>query len=393
MQRKIRSFVPAAVGCLMLLLAASASAATFTGVAVHRNARAHSFTIALQNGGLRAIHSTRAPALGRRVTVTARLLKNGTWGLQRVRVGQKTKHVRIRGTVTYVDARHHTFVVSARGVSLLVHRRVRTGHPGHASDGGVAPGQVVTVNGSVDGNSVDADQVQSSGVNANGIGLEGTITAVNLTGRTLTISADDSEQSGGTLTIEVPASFDITLFKVGDAVELIVSPNGDGTYTLEQSSNDNTAQHANNQGEDQGDGNGDQHANAAQLCQAQQSDPNFAASHNGETFVQFWQTDSSNPNDAFGNCVDATAHGTTANPSPELQCRLEASDPNFAASHNGQTFAQFYNPQEPSNLGDAFGRCVDTKAQQQGHDSGQGGSPSGPGGSDNGSPSGPGSGN
>lgn len=61
------------------------------------------------------------------------------------------------------------------------------------------------------------------------------------------------------------------------------------------------------------------------------------------------------------------AHGTSTNPSPELQCHLEAGDPAFAASHHGESFAQFYNPQEPSNLGDAFGRCVDTKTQQ--HDS------------------------
>ncbi len=375
MQRKPRVIALCAV-LASLALAASASAATFSGTVVHKNARARGFVLALGNGSLRAVHARHAPALGRHVTVTARHLRNGTWALQRVRVGRATKHVRLRGTVSYVNSKRHFFVVSARGVSLVVHRsRTRSHRARAASDSQVADGQVVTVDGTVDGNSVDATNVQSDGQNPNGIDLEGTIESIDTTARTLSISADDSEQSGSALTVNVPASFDISLFTKGESVELIVSPNPDGTYTLEQSSNDTGAQNADNQGQNQGDDNGDHHTSAEQVCAAQQSDPNFAASHNGESFAQFWATDPSNPTDAFGRCVDAMAHGTSTNPSPELQCHLEASDPTFAASHNGESFAQFYNPQEPTNLNDAFGRCVDTKAQQQ--DSQQGGS-SGP---------------
>ncbi len=344
--------------------ATSASAATFSGTVVHKNARALSFVVALPNGSLRAIHARRTPALGRRVTVTARHLRNGTWALTRVRIGKVSHHVRVRGTVTYVSAKRDLFVVSARGVSLVVRLRARTHRASAAADSQITEGQAVTVDGTIDGNSLDAGAVHSDGQDGNGIDLEGTIQSIDTTGRTLSISADDSEQSGATLTVDVPASFDLSLFATGQSVELIVAPNGDGSYTLEQSANDSGAQNADNQAQNQGDGNGDNHVSAEQVCTAQQSDPTFAASHNGLTFDQFWAIGAENPSDAFGQCVDAMAHGTSANPSPELQCHLEANDPNFASTHSGESFAQFYNPQEPSNLNDALGHCVDTKAQQ-----------------------------
>ncbi|MGZ6576272.1 MAG: hypothetical protein ACXVHJ_35415, partial [Solirubrobacteraceae bacterium] len=44
-----------------LALAAGASAATFSGTVVHKNARAHSFVVALRHGSLRAVHARHAP--------------------------------------------------------------------------------------------------------------------------------------------------------------------------------------------------------------------------------------------------------------------------------------------------------------------------------------------
>jgi len=362
-----RISVALGVGIATLGFAASASAASFSGVVVHKEARAHSFVIALRGGGLRAIHARRSPALGTRVTVDASALRNGTWAMQRLtRSGSANTRVRVRGTVTYVNSRQGLFVVSARGVSLLVHdRRARLRGAHIAADTTVSDGGVVTVDGSLAGDSIDAIDVQSDGQDVNGIDLEATVQAVDTAARTLTVSADDSGESGSTLVVDVPASFDIGAFSDGESLEMVASPNGDGTYTLEQVSDDGGAQTANNPGDNQGDGHGDQHASAAQVCETAQSDPNFAATHNNESFVQFWETDPNNPNNALGMCIDAMAHGTAASPSPELACHLEASDPSFAAAHSGATFAQFYNPQDPSNLNDAFGQCVNAKAQQQ----------------------------
>lgn len=49
--------------------------------------------------------------------------------------------------------------------------------------------------------------------------------------------------------------------------------------------------------------------NAARACKAEQQDPNFAATHDGKTFGEFYGT---NPNDAnaFGKCVSSKAEAT-----------------------------------------------------------------------------------
>ena len=145
------------------------------------------------------------------------------------------------------------------------------------------------------------------------------------------------------------------------------------------------------------------------LCQAEQADPNFAATHGGKTFAQFYGK--GNEKNAFGNCVSlkarnssraeqaamnpartcsalraklgrslfALAFGTNANHANAFgkcvslvartqatsvvvaanACLDELNDPNFAASHSGQTFAQFYGTN--SDLSNAFGNCVAQK--------------------------------
>ena len=153
--------------------------------------------------------------------------------------------------------------------------------------------------------------------------------------------------------------------------------------------------------------------NAAQQCRAEQKDPNFAASHGGRTFEQFYGT-GRNGRNAFGRCVASKArtasteeqqttlnaaqackaqrtamgdtafrqlYGTNRNRANAFgkcvsklsqaenqnrtnaarQCRAEQSDPNFAASHGGKTFEQFYGTNE--NGSNAFGECVSSKAR------------------------------
>jgi hypothetical protein len=153
-------------------------------------------------------------------------------------------------------------------------------------------------------------------------------------------------------------------------------------------------------------------SSANALCRAERADPNFASAHGGKTFAQFY---GSGPNgrNAFGNCVSrkarssstveqsglnpaqacsalrtsmtravfAQSFGTNANHSNAFgkcvslvaraqsasivagasACLSELNDPNFAATHNGQTFQQFYgtNP----DLSNAFGNCVVKKLQ------------------------------
>ena len=110
--------------------------------------------------------------------------------------------------------------------------------------------------------------------------------------------------------------------------------------------------------------------NAAQLCKAEQSDPNFAnePGHNGETFDQFYGTNINGRN-AFGKCVSSKVQATEAQQQQNLQnaaqlCRAERSDPNFAASHGNKSFTDFYGTNH--NKRNAFGKCVSQKAKAQG---------------------------
>jgi hypothetical protein len=64
----------------------------------------------------------------------------------------------------------------------------------------------------------------------------------------------------------------------------------------------------------------------------------------------------------FGKCVSQNTKAqlqTTS--SAEEACRAEQSDPNFSASHDGKTFDAYYGKNE--NDHNAFGKCVSSKAK------------------------------
>jgi 4-alpha-glucanotransferase len=146
---------------------------------------------------------------------------------------------------------------------------------------------------------------------------------------------------------------------------------------------------------------------ANSLCRAEQGDANFAATHDGKTFLQFYGTGAKHKN-AFGNCVALKARnssargqsgmnparacavlrmqmtaavfrqsfGTNANHSNALgkcvsivartqstdlvsaaqSCLTEATDASFPSTHDGKTFQQFYGTN--ADLSNAFGNCV-----------------------------------
>jgi hypothetical protein len=154
-------------------------------------------------------------------------------------------------------------------------------------------------------------------------------------------------------------------------------------------------------------------SSANATCSAQQSDPNFAATHGGQTFDQYYghgkkdrnafancvatvakanrlaeqqnrmnpartcralrtqlgtslfdQTYGKNKNDrnAFGKCVSATARLQAHNEvSASFTCSTEQSDPNFANDHGGKTFDQFYGTN--ADQSNAFGMCVSSTAR------------------------------
>ena len=96
--------------------------------------------------------------------------------------------------------------------------------------------------------------------------------------------------------------------------------------------------------------------NAAKACRAEQSDPNFAANHNGKSFDAFHGTNSHN---AFGKCVSGKAKAKSAKQvhatiNAAKQCRAEQqADPAAFKDHYGTN----------ANKSNAFGKCVSGKVK------------------------------
>jgi hypothetical protein len=109
-------------------------------------------------------------------------------------------------------------------------------------------------------------------------------------------------------------------------------------------------------------------------CKAEQaqSDEEFAAAHEGKTFAQFYGT-SKNGKNAYGKCVSQHARAEEAKADQEnkdelsaaKECKAEKaqSDADFSAAHGGKTFTQFYGTN--ANGKNAFGKCVSTKAKEK----------------------------
>ena len=90
---------------------------------------------------------------------------------------------------------------------------------------------------------------------------------------------------------------------------------------------------------------------ASSSCKAQQSDPNFAASHGGKTFEQYYGTNADGSN-AFGMCVSSTAKAASVaqgkavvNAARSCQAEQKADPAAFKTKYG------------------TFGKCVATKAK------------------------------
>ena len=100
--------------------------------------------------------------------------------------------------------------------------------------------------------------------------------------------------------------------------------------------------------------NGQDRENGARACRA------LRASMGLELFRQSYGTVQSNRKNAFGRCVSQwTRSEHQSRVSARSACSTEQSDPNFAAAHDGKTFDQFYGAGHKN----AFGKCVSSKAK------------------------------
>ena len=100
-------------------------------------------------------------------------------------------------------------------------------------------------------------------------------------------------------------------------------------------------------------------SNAAKTCKAQQADPNFASTHGGKTFDQFYGSNAGNgkgaAGNAFGKCVSGQVqHSVQADTSSAVSA---AKSCKAALKSDPAGFATRYGKAK-----NAFGKCVATTA-------------------------------
>jgi hypothetical protein len=111
--------------------------------------------------------------------------------------------------------------------------------------------------------------------------------------------------------------------------------------------------------------------NAARECKAERADADFPASHDGKSFEELYGTGKHGRN-AYGKCVSSKARAfkhqedeadkqdVAAFKNAAKECKSEADDDDFASSHDGKSFEDFYGTNH--NHRNAFGKCVSGKA-------------------------------
>jgi hypothetical protein len=101
---------------------------------------------------------------------------------------------------------------------------------------------------------------------------------------------------------------------------------------------------------------GQDRENAARTCKA------LRASLGDAIFKQTYGTVQSNRRNAFGRCVSQWARSEKLNrQAAQTACEAEKADPNFAATHGGKTFDQFYG--NGPNGANVLKRCISLKTR------------------------------
>ncbi|HEY8082277.1 MAG TPA: hypothetical protein VIE64_01805 [Solirubrobacterales bacterium] len=256
-----------------------------TGVVVHVNSAAGSYTVAEPGGALTAVHAPKAPLLGTKLKIPIRSLSNGTLAEAGTRIKLvRQMRAKLSGIVTYVDPTPAApaYAVSKRGVSLLVHI-----HPDPTGLAPTLPALGAFANVAVD---IEATQLPASSASPSDTSapaaqepptasavaeplsvappscapdptqpplppieppavlwqrsldaagtpftygdFEGIVTAICPGEGKLRVSADDIRESGADLLFDVPSKIDMTRLRVGDSILATATIGGGGVLSL-----------------------------------------------------------------------------------------------------------------------------------------------------------------
>lgn len=209
---------------LAALLALPATASAFSGVAVAKNSARHTVVVASRGGLVRTV---RAPGhlagvrLGSRVSYAARRLTDGTFRAGTLRASGRASRAVLRGVVVRDQARAHRLLLSAGGSVFSVRAPAR----GFMSHGDHRAGEKVEVR----------VRITSAGLGATSITPLGQASTLELEGIFLSVSGDQlrlAVEHRGEVFVTIPGGMQLPQLQPGDEIELIVSVDASGAFTL-----------------------------------------------------------------------------------------------------------------------------------------------------------------
>lgn len=224
------------------------SAALASGVVLKVQQATHLVAVVRTPSSVALVHTSAKLAVGQRIALQARTLRNGTLAASSIKVLGRAHRVSFRGLVLSKSASR--LVVSAGGAVIALRRGSRT--TASANDSGPTPGSTVQVSATVGATGeLDEDDVTTVSPAAPGGQIEGRLT---LGTGTITVTSEHMS-----LVLKVPTGFDLSTFAPGSEVLATFTQGTDGTLMLTALSADANAQQADDNGGDQGgdDGGGD----------------------------------------------------------------------------------------------------------------------------------------
>ncbi len=258
----------AAVAIAAALLApapgTAATSASWKGVVVGNDPARNAVITASAGGVVRTVRSSstaRSLTLGLSLIFRARQLRDGTFRARRITPAGRATRAQLRGVlIRYQSGR---YLVSAGG-SVLAIRGREARRTTAASTAGVRPGDKVLMTTSIAHGALTATSIRTVG-HAGSVELEGIFLGLTTTGQIRLAVAHSGE-----VLVTVPAGVTLPALSPGDELELAVTVDSAGAFTLVRlgdaevgTANDENADE-NDQGEDnndQGDDNNDQSDN------------------------------------------------------------------------------------------------------------------------------------
>lgn len=224
----------------------------FKGTVVRVNDAAASYVLATAKGQINAIHATKLPDAGTKLSVAVKELANGTYAEDgKEDVSGDAKKAKLQGLVTYADGETGAYTVSRKGASVLIHPDSSVQPPSAP-----AVGAQVTVEAQLTDapdpqpepptapiatpvatppagcgtapeppdppKTIVTETARTTDIEFIGYSdFEGLVEGVCPDAKQLILSADDLRESGADLTFDVAddAGIDLSALKPGDAID------------------------------------------------------------------------------------------------------------------------------------------------------------------------------